>query len=204
VTYRLNVTIDVDGRQHASEVTRRNSFSKRWIREMNQAGCQQTHGTALAFRLIDNRVLLLGTDICDRAKQELSDNNNKYQYEQIFTQAMSTGRTVDVRRFCFDMVPDIDTPERHQMLHGFVVDNADRPTRWIGFRYGEKLKNSDTTIRLVSAKATASQGSPADKLDEVAPGVVRTYFEYKQWSESPERILDFNRRVPQLYKANPE
>jgi hypothetical protein len=35
---------------------------------------------------------------------------------------------------------------------------------------------------------------PVDKLDRVAPAVLKTEFKYDNWWNSPERILSFSRR----------
>jgi hypothetical protein len=187
LTYRLNATIDVDGQPYSAEITHMNSFSRNWIAVMNSAGCQQTHGTALAFRPPDNRVVLMGPPLCLRARRALSDVDR--DYEQSFAQAMAARKTVDVMQYCAN-APDAVAGQ----AHGFVVDNADRPTEWARFRFGEKMTNADTTIRLVAATATATHASPADQLREVAPGVLKTYFEHDVWWNSPEAILNFHRR----------
>lgn len=72
------------------------------------------------------------------------------------------------------------------------MDNADGPTRCARFRFGETMPDRDTTIPLVAA--TATRASPADELAKVAPGVLKTYFEFDVWWNSPEPILNFHRR----------
>src|ERR1700744_152909 len=59
LTYRLKVNIEVAGTQYASEVVLQEYRSREWIQVINYAGCPQTYGSALSFRLEDNRLVLL-------------------------------------------------------------------------------------------------------------------------------------------------
>jgi hypothetical protein len=145
VIYRLTATIDVDGQPYSSEVVRQNSFSRKWISMINSAGCQQTYGTALSFRLPDARVVLTSTFICQSAKRELEDSRSNYT--QVFERAMAERRQADVAALCSGRIQDVYPASQ---AHGYIVDDADRPTRWQPFRFGEKVAKSDTIIRLVT------------------------------------------------------
>jgi hypothetical protein len=201
LSYRLNARIEVDGKQYSSEVTRQNSRSKQWVQVMNSAGCQQTYGTALSFRLADNRAVLIGTQICSDAEKKFADPS--YEYPPTYIQAMRERRTIDPVPSCRGTFQGMANPQSQP--HGFVVDNADQPARWEAFRFGEKLRSSDSVIRLVSATAQAMDVRPTDDLEKVAPGVLKTSFEYKEWWNSPERIVDFHRRNSKgmTYKVAP-
>jgi hypothetical protein len=196
VTYRVTGTIEVDGARYSSTATHQQSRSREWVQQINSAGCQQTHGTVLSFRLPDDRVVLAGTGICSRALREMSDT--KKDYPRSYTTAMREGSTVDVGHLCRGIGRDPNY--KGTSPDGFVIDHADRPGRWEGFRFGEKLATSDTVINLASASATAMDISPSDDLDKVAPGLLDASFEYRNWSASPDVVIPFFRR----YKKSQE
>jgi hypothetical protein len=195
LTYRLNVTIEAEGQQYSSEVVHQLSRSRRWIREMNSAGCQQTHGTALSFRLANNRLVLISSWICPKAKEAFDDTPYGYKYPGSFAQAMREHRRVDLTSLCVsvhrDRPPSVFS---YFGYDGFVIDDADNPARWKGFKLDLASSNSDEHLRIVSAFAEAADDLPKDELDNVAPTVLKTTFKYDDWWNSPEAILSFSRR----------
>jgi hypothetical protein len=87
---------------------------------------------------------------------------------------------------------------------GFLIDNADHPAWWGGFKFDSTLPSSNQTIHLVSASIEAADIFPSDNIEEIAPAVLRSTFEYDEWWNSPERIVSFNRRPrPYVYTAKP-
>jgi hypothetical protein len=210
LTYRLNATIDVGGRQYSSQVVFQNSHSRRWIEVMNSAGCLPKYGTALPFRLADDRLILLRTGICPTAKNRLSRTDNFYHIPaNDFTDAMAKRQTIDLAAYCSgigkDQRPSWVLEEQWRRLgDGFVIDNAEHPKRWQKLLFGDTLLGSDDVIRIVSATAEAIDIWPTDNLDKDAPAVLRTHFKYKEWYESPESIVSFDRRRgnQMIYEAN--
>lgn len=195
LTYRLNVTIEADGQQYSSEVVRQLSRSRRWISEMN-AGCQQTRGTALSFRLANNRLVLIGSWICPKGQLAFDDTLYGYKYPGNFVQAMRENRRVDLTSLCVSL--HRDRPPSVFSYFGydaFIIDDADNPTRWKGLNFDSASSNPEDHLRIVSAFAEATDISPEDELDRIAPAVLKTDFKYGgNWSLSPETILPFARR----------
>jgi hypothetical protein len=195
LTYRLNVTIEAEGQQYLSEVVHQLSRSRRWIAEMNSGGCQQTHGTALSFRLANNRLVLISSSICPKAQRAFDDTPYGYKPPGSFAQAMREHRRVDLTSLCVsvhrDRPPSVFS---YPGYDGFVIDDADNPARWKGFKLDVASSNSDEHLRIVSAFAEAADDLPKDELDNVAPTVLKTTFKYDDWWNSPEAILSFSRR----------
>jgi hypothetical protein len=191
LTYRLNVTIEAAGKQYSSGVVSQTSHSLGWL-ALIHGGCQQTHGTALSFRLADNRVVLMSSYICPKARQAFKDALYKDEYAQ----ELKWQRKMDLTSLCIGMYRD--QPPSIVSFYGrdaFVIDDADNPTRWRGFNFDRALTNAAERIRIVSAVAEAVGNSPRDQLDEVAPAILKTTFKYDgDWGGSPEVILSFSRR----------
>jgi hypothetical protein len=177
LTHRLNVTIEAAGKQYSSEVVTQLSRSRNWVAVMNSGGCQQTHGTALSFRLADDRLVLISSRICPKAERAFADTVDAY-YARDFARAMNERRKIDLTSFCIGVGRDrgrsgFDLPG----YEGFLVDSADTPTQWMGFRFDYNASTySDQHLRMVSAAAEAADISPEDKLDRVAPAVLKTEF----------------------------
>ncbi len=76
---------------------------------------------------------------------------------------------------------------------GFLVDNADKPTRWSGLRFDNAAPSIEAEFQIVTAIAEAADISPKDDLDKIAPGILKTEFKYVEWFDSPERILSLSR-----------
>jgi hypothetical protein len=177
--HRVDATIEVDGQRYSAQAVRQNSFSRRWFAEMNSAGCVPTKGLALSFRLADNRVLLVGTEPCQKARQELADV------------AFTENNHVNLLELC--PVPLGHIGLEQWRPHGFLIDNADHPTRWSYFWFGEKLKNSESVPRVISAVATATRARPFDTIDAVIPRVLDSKVEYKEWGLSPYILIPYQR-----------
>jgi hypothetical protein len=109
---------------------------------------------------------------------------------------MQEHRKIDLASFCIGVRRDRPpTGLRFFGNDGFVIDNADNPTRWKGFLFDSASSYPEEHLRIVSAVAEAADISPEDQLDEVAPAVLKTTFKYDgNWSDSPETILSFSRR----------
>ncbi len=59
LTYRLNVTIETQGRQYSAFVVRQKLRPREWIKTLG--GCYEVLGLALAFRPADNRLVLMAS-----------------------------------------------------------------------------------------------------------------------------------------------
>ena len=165
--HRLDATIE-DGVKYASAATVQNTFSSKWIEQLNSAGCPPVSGTALAFRLNDDRVVLARARICPKAEKEVRKKG-----------------TVDPTRYCEGLVwnPGLRS-DRADGGDGFVIDDGARPRRWERFTFGGLLKSSSSAIQLVSVSAhTVSWARPADEIDRLAPGLFNTQFvgEISEW-----------------------
>jgi hypothetical protein len=190
LAYRLNVTIDADGQQYSSEVVRQLSRSRRWIRgELMGAGCLPTVGTTLSFRLANNRVVLMSSLICQKARQAFDDTPYGYEYPGDFGRAMRKHRKVDVTSFCDGL--HRPNPPPYEEYDGYIVEDADKPVRWRGFKF---FTDPEDHIRIVSAFAEATDKAPADELVRVAPALLKTKFNHDNWSLSPEPLIPFSRR----------
>ncbi len=189
LAYRLNVTIDADGQQYSSEVVRQLSRSRRWIRELNGAGCLPTVGTTLSFRLANNGVVLVSSLICQKAQEAFDDTPYGYKYPGDFARAMREHRRVDVTSLCDGL--HRHNPPPYEKYDGFIVEDADKPLRWRGFKF---YTDPEDHIRIVSAVAEATDSSPTDELGRVAPALLKTTFNHDNWSLSPEPLIPFSRR----------
>ena len=167
---------------------------------MNYAGCQQTYGTAVSFRLEDNRLVLMGAGICDNARRALAGSDAAFR-EGNFSQAMKEHRKIDVTSFCigpWNRSPSglkVDPYVMNIRIYdGFFIDNADSPARWSGFSFDNNSSVPEEQLRIVSAIAEAADISPRDNLAKIAPAVLKTQFRHGESSNSPEVLLSFRRR----------
>jgi hypothetical protein len=164
--YRLDATLQVGGELLTSSVVRQSSQSRQWIYVMNSGGCGQRYGTALTFRAKDDRVFLIHADICQSA-EKFPEN------------------PVDVIEHCSQNWP-------YRPI-GFIVDSASKPTTWKPFNF----LIGDQDAKLISMKATPTWHPPSDDLEKSAPNILKSVFETDNvngWSNSPERIISFERR----------
>jgi hypothetical protein len=190
LAYRLNVTIEAGGKQYSSTAVRRFWRARSW-RSLIPGACDKPLGTALAFRLDDNRLVLIGAYICPKAQKAMADKRDHFQYPDDFTDAMKEQRKVDVASHCVGVVGDQPPTNGLSTFQGFVIDNADHPARWRGLAFNSD--NVAENIRIVSAVAIASHAAQEDQLDTVAPAILKTSFN-GDWSSSPEPLIDFHRR----------
>lgn len=190
LTYRLNVTIEFAGNQYSSVVVSQKSHSLGWL-ALIHGGCEQTHGTAVSFRLPDNRLVLINSYICPNARRAFADTREDYDSNN-FTPAMREHRKVDLIPLCIGVRRDRPSSFGRLGYDGFIIDSADNPKLWRGVNF----ESADMTeyIRIDSAVAEAEDISPEDQLDKIAPDVLRTKFNYDNWSSSPEALLPFFRR----------
>jgi hypothetical protein len=211
IAYRVQATIQVGDETQTAEVIFRETSSSRWIAQMNSAGCLPTHGTAIAYRLADNRVVLVESRICTEAKRAFADPRSLYSNSPGPDYLVATQKQVeiDLGKFCVGLGGNRNRGGANTTWDGYLIDDADRPTRWEGFRFGQPTTDSKTSIQLVSAKAQAMNVRPTDNLDRVAPGVLQATFQYREdvgegWSHSPERLISRARRSPQILVRGPE
>jgi hypothetical protein len=192
LTYRLKVTLEAGGKQYSSEVVRQHSYSRI---DLFSADCKAAYGTALGFRLDDNRLVMLPTHICQTANRRIADLPGR-PYDTDAARAMKQHRKVDVTSFCTGVMRDHDRSMPNFLKYdGFLVDNADKPSQWIGFRFDDR-SGPAAQFRIVSAIAEAADISPTDNLDKIAPGIFKTEFNRinADWSDSPESLISLSRR----------
>jgi hypothetical protein len=189
LAYRLNVTIEVEGKQYASEVVNQSSRPRGWVSLINPF-CHQTVGTAIPFRLGDNRLVLMSSYICPKARQAFTRDD---YYPRDFSEAIKERRKIDLASLCIGIHRN-QLPSRGNFsgYDAFVIENADNPMRWRGLKLDSA--NAAENLRIVSAVAEAGDLSSEDHFDTVAPAILKTSFKYRNWSDSPEVILDFSRR----------
>lgn len=201
LTYRLTATIELGGERYSADVVHQRSRSRKWLSGINSAGCPQTYGTALSFRLADHRLILIGSDVCSAALQRLAGSLNEF-YSGDYATAMTQHRKLDLTPLCTGI--GRPRPRDQDAYEGFLIDNADHPAWWGGFKFDSTLPGSDQTIHLVSADIEAADLSPSDNIEKTAPELLKTAFEYDEWWNSPERVLSFERRPrPYAYTAKP-
>jgi len=189
LAYRLNVTIETEGRQYSSTVVRQKLKPREWIKTLG--GCHETLGTVLAFRLADNRLVLISTYLCPGAWEAFAGTHRNYIYDNFFD-AISERRKIDVTSLCMGVTNNKPPANRLYTVQGFVIDNADHPARWRGLTFDPDNVAGD--FRIVSAVAEVFNGKPEDQLATVAPAILKTGFKYRDWSNSPEAAIDFFRR----------
>jgi hypothetical protein len=179
--YRVTATIEVEGAQYKSEVVRQNLTSRDWIRNLNSGGCPETHGTALSFRLKDNRVVLLRSELCHDA-----------------IKALEKLPTIKVSEYCagINRQKTITSRIAPRNRDGFIFDSADAPTVWWRIVLGE-TKDGVPDIRLVSVTASRAYANAFDDLETVAPGILRSKFVTGgtvEWYTSPNDLIGWRRR----------
>lgn len=197
LTYRLHVTLEAEGKQYSSEVVRQKSRSRHWIAAMGNAGCWPDKGTALAFRLGDNRLVLLSSNICPEADDKIASysNGKRMSYAEDAARAMREHRKVDVISHCAGISRSQGRSLRSdEWFDGFLIDNADKPTRWRGFKFDNTSSSSQPQLRIVTAVAEAADISPKDNLDKVAPEIFKTQFKHPNMPYGPEPWLSNSRR----------
>ncbi len=112
---RLAADIRVGGETHTATVVYQNARSRSWIAGLNSAGCRQTHGTVLVYRLNNDRVIMVPSGMCRKAEDLLTSNGQ-----------------VDVLKACNG---------RHRRDgDGFAIDSARNPRLWRSIDQGSDFK----------------------------------------------------------------
>jgi hypothetical protein len=118
-TYRLNArieaTIEVGGKLYNSNAVYRASQSRDWISGMNSAGCIETKGTALVFKLDKGAVILVPNGLCPKAERAF----------------ISEGRS--------DVVADCEGKPRPDG-DAFALDSGTNPTLWQPLTWDDNVK----------------------------------------------------------------
>ncbi|WBL77531.1 hypothetical protein I3J27_31640 [Bradyrhizobium xenonodulans] len=189
--YRVDATIEVDGRQYASK-----AFGELQHNRINTGGgCLQPVGSIIAFRLADSRLVLLYATLCRDAVAIFSGGRNASPTDQgeeetfaddSFVVAMKEHKKVDLIANC--------NGKFHDRYDGYIVDNADTPTKWRGFTFNG---TSPRDPRLLSAIAEGANLPPDDSIEIIAPATLETDFKYNRWEYSPSGMLYSRRRVNQ-------
>jgi hypothetical protein len=190
LTYRLQVTLEAAGKQYSSEVVYQQSHPHKALWTLFTGDCRPSHGTALAFRFEDNRLVLLSSMICREAEQRIADRA-KANYATLVARAMKEHRKVDVAELCTGIIRSRDRSiSDFREYDGFLIDNADKPTRWSGLRFDD-ASPFKPQFRIVTAVAEAADISPQDNLDKIAPGILRT--EFKSLDGRPQHLIPWSR-----------
>jgi hypothetical protein len=213
--YRLNVTIEFDGKHYSSEL-----IGELLRNRINTGGvCTQSVGSILPFRLEDNRLVLISAHLCSKAVTMFAgghDGGASVQgnerdgglADDAFIVAMNKHQKINLAPLCAGVSQNRPVDYRDG-YDGFVIDNADNPTRWRGFTFDRGDNDSISSaehLSIVSAVAEAANLSPSDGLERVAPAILKTNFEYTEWSKSPDSMFYLRRRYGEqlIYNAKKE
>lgn len=199
--YRMDVTIDIDGRQYASK-----AISELQHNRINTGGgCNQPVGSMIAFRLEDGRLVLLHAALCRAAIAAFAGGHDAWPTDQgdaearaddRFIAAMKEHKKIDLIALCAGTT--YDQPARGGYRYdGYIVESADSPTKWRGFAFDS---GNPRDPRLISAVAEAANIAPDDGLETIAPAVLETSFTYGSWEDSPSAMFYSRRRVNQKDK----
>jgi hypothetical protein len=174
ISYRNDVAIEVDGRRYAATTYSVRGKVEPWASDL-LSGCNQRDGMATAFRLADNRLVLIPNALCPAVQN-----------------AIRAGQTVDVGRACEPTEAERRSRNSAYSLNadGYIIDNAERPRFWSDFKFDDFR----SPVRLVSRIAEPSFELPRDNIEEVAPNILRSSFDYDNWSRSPEPLLQHRDR----------
>jgi hypothetical protein len=126
VNARVSAEVRVGDETLSSSVVYQNSRTRRWIAEINSAGCKQWYGNALTYRLADDRVLILPARICHKVADVLAKSGN-----------------INILDVCREKQAHQDT--------AYIVDSADRPQTWYTAKNGV-----DFHINSMTATSTRS------------------------------------------------
>ena len=175
VNAHVSADVEISGQTFTANVVYQNSQSRRWISQLNSAGCTQKNGNALVYKLPKDRLLIFPSHLC-------------YPAEKLI---QKTGH-VDILNAC--------PLERARQNRGFFIDSSENPRRWRHARNG-----SDYEITRMTATTTWDDPSDnietvAPKLlssrFEYGRHIAMT------WSKSPEALIPYSRRRPYLPKGD--
>lgn len=165
VNARVTADIEVGGEKLTSTVVYQNSRSRRWIYELNSAGCKQTYGRALTYKLKDDRVLILPVKLCHEGEQDYISHGE-----------------LDILRKC-------GGHPLHAPDMAFMVDSATQPGKWKIVRNGVDYRIASMTATSTWSNPSDDIASVAPNLlrANFNYGLGGEY-------ESPEAFIDFFRR----------
>lgn len=172
--YKVEAVIEADGQRFNGEATvvvRGERF--KYGRLLSWNGCHRVYGQAMAFRLPRDRLLLMRAPVCLEASDALDSN-----------------KSVDARAVCYR----VDRRELRQAYpnlpsDAFIIDGINAPREWHHVMFGDGEAN------LVRLRATrVFWGGNHDSLEEVAPALLATRFEYVHWENSPATLIPDARR----------
>jgi hypothetical protein len=198
LAYRLTVTLEIGGKQYTSEAVNQLTRPAHWVGGINGRGCPQLRGTALSFRLADNRLILLTTWICNTAFSTfgtIDRDGDGVGYRE----AMRVHRKVNIAAKCVGIRRSY-TYNAGGPFDGFLINDADKPATWRGFFFHKSnvaTLNADEDVRIISAVAEADDVAPEDQLDTVAPAVLKTRF-LSPISDTPDYLLPERKVEPQF------
>jgi hypothetical protein len=157
LSYRFSATIEVANKRYSSEVVHQMARPRDWISDLNRAGCGSLHGTALPFRLDDDRVVLLRARVCPAAINALTGvkPRERGMKKPDYSGAMREQRSVNVADHCAGIAQDAISHAYVKVTDGFLIDNANAPSQWEGLFLDRATASSNTNVHLVSAKAQA-------------------------------------------------
>jgi hypothetical protein len=187
--YRLDVTIEVEGKQYVSAATNELQYNR-----INTGGsCFQSIGSVLPFRLNDNRLVVVKAYLCQEAKKAFGGGHiepwdHPSLADAAFIAAMKQHKKVDLASVCVGIRRDRSRSGEARYYDGYFLDSADNPRKWRGFSFDHNPGLDDMSEsekpRIVSAVAEAINRPPEDLLETVAPATLKTAFE-GDWSKSP-------------------
>ena len=188
--YRLDVTIEVEGKQYASAATSELQYN----RISTGGSCFQSVGSVLPFRLSDNRLVVVKSHLCPEAIKAFGGGRVAEPWDHpspadaAFVAAMKQHKKVDVASVCIGIRRDRSRSDEERYYDGYFLDSADNPGKWRGFNFDHNPRldgiSESARPRIVSALAEAINRPPEDLLETVAPATLKTEFE-GDWSKSP-------------------
>ena len=164
VNARVTADVEIAGQKLSSTVVYQNSRSRGWISMINSAGCQQLYGDVLTFKLADDSVLIVPSQICHKGAEELERAGH-----------------VDILKAC--------TGKQAHQDSAFRVDSATRPRKWYSATNGAVFRLNSFTAKISSKSPADDIASIAPNLLKSD-----FKYGHQQWSRSPEAIISFQRR----------
>jgi hypothetical protein len=165
VNARVTADVEIGGETHSAAVVHQNSGSRQWIAIMNSAGCKQDYGTALVYRLADDRVLIVPARLCYAAVKDYAKSG-----------------TVDILQAC------TGDQARHELA--YWVDSATQPGKWRPASHGVDFRMTRMTAVSTWSNPTDDIASVAPNLL-----TSRFQYDQRiTWANSPESILSYSRR----------
>lgn len=173
VNARVSAEIEVGGKKMTGSAVFQNSRSRRWISIMNAAGCTQPYGNTIAFRLPNDRVLLVPTRLCRRA-MDIVDRSG----------------SADVLNTC-------NGRNDHQNW-AVLVDSATRPGKWRVAANGVEFKLLQMTAASTWANPSDNVSEVAPNLlrSDLQRAKVK-------WRQRADQHLPYRRRARHKVRGQP-